>query len=132
MLKPQSNQHSLLQLNMGEGKTAVITPIVAAHLAYSKHSLVRIIVLPSLYNTNYSTLRYQLGRFLNHYIFTIPCARDHVIDSTMLSSIYDSMKIAKKNGGIIVTVPEYLKSFQLKYFEACVNHKREIEKCSIN
>ena len=125
MLKPQSNQHSLLQLNMGEGKTAVITPIVAAHLAYSKHSLVRIIVLPSLYNTNYSTLRYQLGRFLNHYIFTIPCARDHAIDSTMLSSIYDSMEFAKKNGGIIVTVPEYLKSFQLKYFEACVNHKSE-------
>ena len=125
MLNPQSNQHSLLQLNMGEGKTAVITPIVAAHLAYSKHSLVRVIVLPSLYNTNYSTLRYQLGRFLNHYIFTIACARDHVIDSTMLDSIENSMKIAKKNGGIIVTVPEYLKSFQLKYFEACVNHKSE-------
>ena len=127
MLNPQSNQHSLLQLNMGEGKTAVITPIVAAHLAHSKKSLVRVIVLPSLYETNYSTLRYQLGRFLNHYIFTVPCARDHVIDSTMLSNIYDSMEFAKKNGGIIVTVPEYLKSFELKYFEACVNHTKESE-----
>ena len=124
MLNPHSNQHSLLQLNMGEGKTAVITPIVAAHLADSKKSLVRVIVLPSLYDTNYSTLRYQLGRFLNHYIFTIPCARDHIIDNNMLISIFNIMKMAKNNGGIIVTVPEYIKSLQLKFFEACVNRKK--------
>ena len=127
MMNPRVH-HSLLQLNMGEGKSRVITPIIASHLAYRKDSLIRVIVLPSLYQSNYSILQYQLGRLLNHQIFSIPCARDYEFDSQKLRLINKCMRDAIREMAIIVTVPEYIKSFRLKYFEACVNEDFELSK----
>src|SRR5690606_15239855 len=47
MLKPTSGKNSVMQLNMGEGKSSVIVPIAAAALADGS-KLVRVIVLKPL------------------------------------------------------------------------------------
>ena len=47
MIKPPSNKNTALQLNMGEGKSSVIVPIVAATLADGKQ-LARVVVLKAL------------------------------------------------------------------------------------
>jgi hypothetical protein len=53
---------------MGEGKTDVILPNLAAKSA-NKEQLVRIIVLRSLFNTNYEDMSLKLGGMLNIRIY---------------------------------------------------------------
>lgn len=77
MIEPPEilTKHSVMQLNMGEGKTAVIVPIVAARLANGKQAC-QITVLKSLYATNLKSLRRYLGGMLNRRIYAFPCRRD--------------------------------------------------------
>ena len=47
MISPSSGQNSILQLNMGEGKSSVIVPMAATMLANGR-TLVCVVVLKSL------------------------------------------------------------------------------------
>ena len=76
MIKPPKSKNTMMQLNMGEGKTSVIIPMLVTSLA-NKQKLVRIIVLKSLFNTNYSSLVQKLGCLLNKRIYFFPCSRDN-------------------------------------------------------
>lgn len=71
--------HSVMQLNMGEGKTAVIVPILAAKLANGQQACM-VTVLKSLFTTNLKALRQYLGGMLNRKIYTFPCRRDMPMD----------------------------------------------------
>ncbi|CAF1564062.1 unnamed protein product [Rotaria sp. Silwood1] len=55
----------MMQMNMDEGKTSVILPMLAVNSSSSNSSLVHIIVLKSLFPTNYQSLRCKLGDLLN-------------------------------------------------------------------
>lgn len=78
MIEPAEigTKHSVMQLNMGEGKTAVIVPILALRLADGNQAC-QITVLKSLYATNLKSLRQYLGGMLNKRIYTFPCRRDN-------------------------------------------------------
>lgn len=71
-------KHSVMQLNMGEGKTAVIVPILASVLSDGV-KVCQITVLKSLYATNLKSLRKYLGGMLNRRVYTFPCRRDMAI-----------------------------------------------------
>lgn len=62
--------HFVMQLNMGEGKTSVIVPLLASVLANGTHTC-EIIVLKSLFYRNLKTLRQQLGGLLNMRIYRL-------------------------------------------------------------
>lgn len=51
MVEPPNNNHSVMQLNMGEGKTSMIVPMVAAELA-NGNQLCTVTVLRHLFETN--------------------------------------------------------------------------------
>jgi len=51
MISPPTGEHAVMQLNMGEGKTAVIVPLLALSLANRK-DVSRVTVLRSLYKTD--------------------------------------------------------------------------------
>lgn len=51
MIQPPDGKHSVMQLNMGEGKTSVIVPIVAAELANGEQ-LCTVTVLRHMFQTN--------------------------------------------------------------------------------
>lgn len=70
-----STKHSVMQLNMGEGKTAVIVPILAAVLANGNEAC-QITVLKSLFARNLKFLRQYLGGLLNRRVYIFPCRRD--------------------------------------------------------
>ncbi|KAJ6646166.1 hypothetical protein Bhyg_01377, partial [Pseudolycoriella hygida] len=107
--------HSVMQLNMGEGKTAVIVPIVASILS-DGCQICQITVLKSLYASNSKSLRQYLGGMLNRRIYSFPCRLDMPIDkyAQQLLMIYEE---CKRNRGVILTLPEYRLSFQLKIYE---------------
>ena len=79
MMNPPNSKNTVMQLNMGEGKTALIIPMLAASLSNSDN-LVRITVLKSLLNINYDALVQKLGGFLNRRVYIFPCRRDKKFD----------------------------------------------------
>ncbi|CZR56441.1 uncharacterized protein PAC_06329 [Phialocephala subalpina] len=58
MIAPQSGSNSIMQLNMGLGKSSVIVPIVAATLA-DRSKLARVVVLKSLSEQMFQLLTYE-------------------------------------------------------------------------
>lgn len=91
-----NQKHSVMQLNMGEGKTAVIVPILAARLANGAQAC-QIIVLKSLFARNLKSLRQYLGGMLNRRMYVFPCRRDMPIDSHAndILDIYEECKREK-------------------------------------
>jgi hypothetical protein len=63
-----------MQLNMGQGKSSVIVPIIAAALADRK-KLIRVVVLKSLAPQMFHLLVEKLGGLLNRRIFYMPISR---------------------------------------------------------
>ncbi|CAD7943709.1 unnamed protein product [Amoebophrya sp. A25] len=113
----------LLQLDMGEGKTAVIVPISMLALADpqsssgSCHPIVRLTVLSSLFQTNASDLQFKLGGVLQCRILPQLCRRDLKLRAEVLLRSLDMYKQASKNGDVVITVPEYRLTAENKALE---------------
>lgn len=90
--------HFTMQLNMGEGKTAVIVPILASILANGQQ-ICQITVLKSLFATNLKSLRQYLGGMLGRKIYLFPCRRDLPIDKCIIQ-IHNMYEQCMKNKGI--------------------------------
>lgn len=98
MMKPPDieKKHSVMQLNMGEGKTSVIVPMIASILANGEQAC-QISVLKSLFATNLKSLRGYLGGMLNRRIYIFPCRRDMQISQYVaeILDIYEECKQMK-------------------------------------
>lgn len=105
-----------MQLNMGEGKTSVIVPIVAAELANGRQ-LCTVTVLRHMFQTNLRSLRQCVGGMLQRRVYTMPCRRDMDIDAvvTQMQTIYEECTSER---GILITLPEYRLSLQLKLYDS--------------
>ena len=116
MMDPESKKNSVLQLNMGEGKTALIVPMLASVLGNGKQ-LIRLTVLKSIFNTNFNALRHTLGGILNMKVCSIPCNRTMNIGSFETAKLQQVYETCLRKKMLIVTLPEYRLSFQLKGYE---------------
>ncbi|CAF1612201.1 unnamed protein product, partial [Rotaria sordida] len=116
----------VLQMNMGEGKTSVILPMLAASLASSDSSLVRIVVLKSLFPTNYQSLRCKLGGLLNRRIFSFLCRRDMNFNEKQINHIFNRLKQGLHNCDVILTSPEDILSFDLLTIDKCRRNEFDV------
>lgn len=116
MISPSTGMNSILQLNMGQGKSSVIVPIVAAALADGK-KLVRVVVLKSLATQMLHVLLSKLGGILNRRIFHMPISRSTILDMSKAKQIYQICKECIRTGGIFLVQPEHLLSFELMGLE---------------
>ena len=134
MLQPKSNQNSVMQLNMGEGKSSVsivsllqgttfliaipqvIVPIVAAALA-DQSRLIRVVVLKPLARQMFRLLCRTLGGLTNRRIFYLPIDRSMRPDPTMAKRIHDLFAECMRVGGVLVCQPEHILSFKLMTLE---------------
>lgn len=128
MIQPLNGMHSVMQLNMGEGKTAVIVPLLCAILS-NERQVCQVTVLKSLLKSNLKSLRQCLGGMLNRRIFTFPCRRDMIIDENEADLLLKSYKKCMQLNGVIMTLPEYRLSLQLKMYETA--RKGEFELANI-
>ena len=115
MLHPPENQNTVMQLNMGEGKTSVIIPLLVT--ASNIKAIMRIVVLKSLFNMNYSSLCQKLGGILNKRVYIFPCQRDIDFNESRIKLYKDLYAECIQNKGIIISLPEYQLSFKLKGLE---------------
>ncbi|CAI7605762.1 unnamed protein product [Penicillium glandicola] len=112
MIQPDDGENALLQLNMGEGKTSVITPMVGAVLA-NGHDLLRIIVLKPLLRQSDALLSQRLGGLMNRRIYHIPFSRQTKLSSTTVGQLNSIYQQCRCNRGILIALPEQILSFRL-------------------
>ncbi|CAF0917324.1 unnamed protein product [Didymodactylos carnosus] len=114
-----TTQSIVMQLNMGEGKTSVILPMLAVSSCSSPSSLIRIVVLKSLFPTNHQSLRYKLGGLLNRRIFPFACRRDMNFNHKQINRIFARFRQGLQNYDVILTSPEDILSFDLLTIDKC-------------
>ncbi|KAK4182801.1 hypothetical protein QBC35DRAFT_395228 [Podospora australis] len=116
MRSPPEGKNSVMQLNMGEGKSSVIVPIVAAALADGKR-LVRVVVAKPQSNQMMHTLIATLGGLINRQIFYLPIARAVSLTASDVQVVQWMLDKCKKEGGVLLVQPEHLLSFKLMGLE---------------
>ncbi|KAI9929431.1 hypothetical protein MW887_000901 [Aspergillus wentii] len=112
MINPEGNENAVLQLNMGEGKTSVITPMEAAILADGIR-LLRIIVLKPLLRQSVTLLSHRLGGLQQRRIYHIPFSRSTAIDDETAAQLQSIYQECQENRGILIALPEQILSFRL-------------------
>ena len=113
------SQSLVMQMNMGEGKTSVILPMLALSLSSRYSSLVRIIVLKSLFSINHQSLRCKLGGLLNRSVMPFACRRDMNFNVAQVNQIFNRLKRGLSNGDVLITSPEDILSFDLLTIDKC-------------
>lgn len=125
MMSPSSGTNSILQLNMGEGKSSVIVPIVAAALADGK-KLVRVVVLKPLSSQMFQGLLRTLGGMLGRRIFHMPISRSVRVDMHKARQIQSLCEECMRTSGILLIQPENLLSFELMGLERLLSGESEL------
>jgi uncharacterized membrane protein len=126
MMRPDKGIE-VTQLNMGEGKTAVIVPMLLSALADGE-ALLQLTVLRSLLEANYESLVLRLGGLLQRRVFVHRCERKldyEKRDVTELSSLFQ--KCAKEKN-VVVTLPEFRLSLKLMAYSQAAAHNFETAK----
>lgn len=127
MMTPPHRRNATMQLNMGEGKSSVIVPIVAAVLGDGSQ-LVRVIVTKPQFKQMHQILVSKLAGMVGRQIYQLPISRDILsnLDPFAVDTIQQMVLDCKRNGGILLVQPEQLLSFQLMGLKCQINLRNKI------
>ena len=120
MTSPSSKGSFCLQMNMGQGKSSIIIPMVVAELANAKN-LVRVVVPRPLLLQTAQLLQARLGGLLGRKIKHIPFSRRSSTAVNDLRAYHNLHLEMLHEGGIILTLPEHMLSFQLSGLQELSN-----------
>ncbi|KAF2802615.1 uncharacterized protein BDZ99DRAFT_401210 [Mytilinidion resinicola] len=124
MIDPEDLKNTILQLNMGAGKSSVIVPIVAAALANGRR-LTRVVVLKQLAPEMHRTLIAKCSGMLNRPIYLMPFSRSLKISKKQADGILALYEECMAAGGILLTQPEHILSARLMGYEKIVSERSE-------
>jgi hypothetical protein len=122
IMSPQSGENTVMQVNMGEGKSSVIIPIAAAALADGKQ-LVRVIVPRALTVQMFELLVARLGGLTNRPIYHLPFSRtpeydhDGWVIRLQVDDLRKFMSQCMAERGILLVQPEHVVSLKLMSVE---------------
>ncbi|KAL8302397.1 hypothetical protein RB597_002651 [Gaeumannomyces tritici] len=119
MINPPNGQNSVLQLNMGEGKSTVIVPMVATALA-DGNRLVRVIVAKAQAPQMRQMLLSKLGGLLDIKIHQLPISRDLRLGPEQVDRIARDLAECRDQGGVLLVQPEHLLSLKLMGLERLI------------
>lgn len=125
LLSPSTGTNTVSQLNMGEGKSSVIVPIVAEALADGT-KLVRIVVLRPLSQQMLLQLVTKLSGILGRRIYQMPITRSIAMDVQKARDIQAICKECMLTGGVLLVQPEHLLSFELMCSEQLASGDSEL------
>ena len=115
---PRSGENTVMQVNMGEGKSSVIIPIAAAALADGKQ-LVRVVVPKALTVQMFELLVSRLGGLANRAIYHLPFSRNPIygekskVVSLQVDDLQTLMSQCMAERGIVLVQPEHVLSLKL-------------------
>jgi hypothetical protein len=113
------NPSSIFQLNMGEGKTRVILPILYLYLGRaSSGRLLRMHFLSQLLGEAYHFLhRHLTASLLCRRLCELPFHRQVEMNLDHVESMYECLKRCMESGSAVLVAPEHRLSLQLKWHE---------------
>ena len=120
MISPKSKRNISLQLNMGEGKSSVIVPLVTSTLADGS-KLIRVVTLKPLSNQMFQLLVSRLSGLANRPIFYLPFSRGLRMSPSMVKALSDLYRRCVTEGGVLVVQPEHLLSQKLMYIDTLLS-----------
>lgn len=125
MTSPSSNSSFCLQMNMGQGKSSVIIPMVVTELADTKN-LVRVVVPKPLLLQTAQLLQARLGGLVGRKIKHVPFSRRSPTAINHLKAYHNLHLEMLREGGLVLTLPEHMLSFQLSGLQELSNgHMQE-------
>ncbi|KAH9040265.1 hypothetical protein EDB83DRAFT_2228304 [Lactarius deliciosus] len=130
MISPTCQRSASLQLNMGEGKSSVIVPLVAATLADGSN-LARIVTLKPLSNQMYQLLLGRLSDLADRRIFYVPFSRNLEMSASVVQSIGALYRRCAVEGGVLVVQPEHLLSQKLMCIDTLLTSHGDHEKRTV-
>ncbi|KAK7928695.1 hypothetical protein PG985_005693 [Apiospora marii] len=104
--------NSVLQMNMGQGKTSCVIPMVATMLADTKN-LVRVIVPKALLHQTAQLLSTSVGGLLGRQVRHIPFSRRTSTKEDVIKLYRSLHREIQRQSGIMLCVPEHNLSFML-------------------
>ncbi|GLA78842.1 hypothetical protein AtubIFM55763_000734 [Aspergillus tubingensis] len=128
MRNAQPGQNVIMQLNMGEGKSSVIVPIVAAALA-DRSCLVRIIVSKPQSRQMFQMLVSKLGCLLGRRVYHLPVSRSLQIGEPEAEEIEWICHDCMAEGGVLLVQPEHLLSLKLMCLECFITGREAVGVC---
>lgn len=120
MITPCSDNNFVLQMNMGQGKSSVIIPMIVAHLANGKN-LVRVVVPRPLLLQTAQLLQSRLGGLLGRTLKNVPFSRKSSTEISNLKAYRDIHLDILHSRGVMLTLPEHMLSFQLSGLQELSN-----------
>ncbi|KAF8492828.1 hypothetical protein F5888DRAFT_1857202, partial [Russula emetica] len=130
MISPSSKRNISLQLNMGEGKSSVIVPLVASTLADGSN-LMRVVTLKPLSNQMFQLLVGRLSGLLNRPIFYIPFSRSLRMNVSLVNTIRRLYGRCAAEGGVLVVQPEHILSQKLMHIDFLLKSDGNAEKHTV-
>ncbi|KAL4804843.1 hypothetical protein BDV18DRAFT_161935 [Aspergillus unguis] len=127
MMNIQPGQNAVMQLNMGEGKSSVIVPVVAAALANGS-CLVRVLVAKPQSKQMFHMLVSKLGGLLGRRVYHLPISRSLAIDEAEAREIERMCLECMAEGGVLLVQPEHILSLKLMCLECYINGKDAVGK----
>ncbi|KAI1370598.1 hypothetical protein F4677DRAFT_437927 [Hypoxylon crocopeplum] len=112
IIAPSSGGNSVLQMNMGKGKTSCIVPMVVAVLADGKN-LSRLIVPKSLLTQTAQTVQSRLGGLVGREVRHIPFSRKTPTTPEMLELYAKMHREMRYSRGLILASHEHILSYKL-------------------
>ncbi|KAG9125251.1 hypothetical protein FRC07_008397 [Ceratobasidium sp. 392] len=112
MISPSSSSNTVLQLNMGEGKSSAVVPIAAAALADTTR-LVRVVVLKPLWRQMFHLLVSRLSGLVDRRVYYLPFGRHVRVGELQAKQIQGMYEECMREGGVLLVQPEHILSFKL-------------------
>ncbi|KAI0172821.1 hypothetical protein GGR52DRAFT_591328 [Hypoxylon sp. FL1284] len=127
MIAPKSGQNSVLQMNMGKGKTSCIVPMVIATLANGQN-LARLIVPKALLMQTAQTMQSRLGGLVGRGVLHVPFSRKTPSTVEMLKLYAKLHRDTRDQWGLILTSHDNVLSYKLGGWQHLAEGKIEAAK----
>ncbi|KAF3157660.1 hypothetical protein TWF569_000225 [Orbilia oligospora] len=111
-IRPESGKNSVLQMNMGQGKTSCIMPMVATVLADSKR-LLRVVVPRALLLQTVQMIHARLGGLVGREVRHVPFSRRTPTSPEVIQTYRDIHSKILQSSGLMICLPEHNLSFML-------------------
>lgn len=121
MQSPPGDTNTVMQLNMGEGKSSVIMPLVAMNFC-KESTLVRVIVPKAHYGQMFDILVEKLGGIIGRRIYQLPFSRALEWDTERLKYLKEMLNECSSKGGVLLMQPDHILSLYLMMLD---HHRRE-------
>ncbi|RSL53391.1 hypothetical protein CEP54_010421 [Fusarium duplospermum] len=127
---PASESNSVLQMNMGQGKTSCVIPMAVAMLA-DKTQLCRLMVPRALLHQTAQVLQSRIGGLVGRQVCHIPFARRSPTSVEAMDRYQGLHRDIRAFGGVMLCLPEHILSFKLSGIQKMADGQQKQAKTMI-